>query len=80
MVPIKTFYSHNILLLCKNISFPMKPESGCEDNETVVRSSSDDTDVKDKPHFRWKYTAVTQSNEEHLNQLFSMNQWIMTRE
>lgn len=51
----------------------MKPESGCEDNETVVRSSSDGTDVKDKPHFRWKYTAVTQSNEEQLNQLFSMN-------
>jgi hypothetical protein len=46
----------------------------------VVRFSSDDSDVKDKPHFGQPCTAVTPRNEERLNQLIHANQWIMTRE
>ena len=42
--------------------------------------SSRDSDVKVKLRSRWPCTAVTQQNEEHLNQLIHANQEIMIRE
>ena len=46
----------------------------------VVRFSSGDSDMKDKPHYGRPRVAVTPQNEERLDQLFHANQWITTRE
>ena len=46
----------------------------------VVRFSSGDSDVKDKPHSGQPCTAVTPRNEERLDQLSHVNRQIMTME
>jgi len=42
----------------------------------VMCFSSGDSNMKDKPCFRWPRTAVTPLNEEHLNHLTQVNWWI----
>jgi len=42
--------------------------------------STSDSYVKDKPHSAQLCTAVTQQNEECLNQLICANQWLTTKE
>jgi len=44
-----------------------------------VLFSSDNNNVKGKQHSRQQCTAVTPWNEERLDQLSYVNQWIMTR-
>ena len=46
----------------------------------VACFSSDDSDMKDKPHSRRPCTTVTPRNEEHLDQVISANWQITTRE
>jgi len=46
----------------------------------VLRFSSGNSNMRDKPHSRWPLTAVAPWNEEYLNQLICMNQQITTRE
>jgi len=46
----------------------------------VMRFSSGDSHMKDKPCSGCPQTAVTPWNEEPLNQLVNANQWIITRE
>ena len=46
----------------------------------VVRFSSGDSDVKEKPCSGWPCTAVTPRNEERLDQLIRANRQITTRE
>jgi hypothetical protein len=46
----------------------------------VVRFSSGDSDVRDRPRSRWPCTAVSSRNEELVDQLIRAIPWIITRE
>jgi len=45
----------------------------------VARFSTGDSNVTDKPHSGWPWTAVTPQNEERLDQLIHANRQIMAR-